>query len=58
MEYAKISLGHIESEVSIGNLGGDVDSEESHDWENISEKKMMVEITVSILVFIYMTHIL
>lgn len=57
MEYAKISLGHIESEVSVGNLGGDVDSEESHDWENISEKTM-VEITVSILVFIHMTHIL
>lgn len=57
MEYAKISLGHIESEVSIGNLGGDVDSEESHDWENISEK-MMVEITVSVLVFIHMAHVL
>lgn len=57
MEYAKISLGHIESEVSVGNLGGDVDSLESHDWENISEKTM-VEITVSVLVFIHMTHIL
>lgn len=57
MEYAKISLGHIESEVSIGNLGGDVDSEESHDWENISEK-MMVEITVSVLVFFHMAHVL
>ena len=51
MEYAKISLGHIESEVSIGNLGGDVDSEESHDWENISEK-MMGKIENMIFIFI------
>ena len=57
MEYAKISLGHIQFEVSIGNLGRDVSSEESCDWENISEK-VIVEITVFILFFIHVTHIL
>lgn len=57
MEYAKISLGHIQFEVSIGNRGRDVSSEESCDWENISEK-MIVEITVFILFFVHVTHIL
>lgn len=57
MEYAKISLGRIQFEVSIGNLGRDVSSEESCDWENISEK-MIVEITVFIQFFVHVTHIL
>lgn len=40
MEYAKISLGHTEFEVSIWHLGGDVSSKESwlgeHQWKGDS----------------------